>query len=248
MSNNNDRASAQAAPSGTVDMREVARITIILTLICVVITALLAGTNELTAKKIAENSLAAKQDAWREVLGADDYVDIVLSGSDADREVFDKLDAAVAITGPDVGGVVITTTDKGYGGAISVLTGFDRDGNITGVRLLEHSETAGLGANAASPKFTDQFVTSGTDVPDGTFAVAKDGGDIDAVTAATISSRAVTRAVNKACAVYRALRDSGYIRLPAGYAVNALPPASGTDALPEAPSEAGEQNGGENNG
>ena len=71
---------------------------------------------------------------------------------------------------------------------------------------------------------------------------------IDAVTAATISSRAVTRAVNKACAVYKALSESGYIRLPDGYGAASLPPASNSDApsLPEP--EAAEDNGGENNG
>ena len=246
MSDNRNRT-AQAAPAGTVDMGEVVRITLILTIICVVITALLAGTNELTAGRIAENSLASKQDAWREVLAADDYADIVLSGDDASLEVFDKLDAAVAVKGYGVGGVVITTTEKGYGGEMSVLTGFNEKGEITGVRLLEHSETAGLGANAANRKFTDQYVTaSGSDIPAGNFAVAKDGGTIDAVTAATISSRAVTRAVNKACIVYRALNERGYIRLPDGYGSAPLPPSSGTDApaLPEAP----ENNGGEING
>ncbi len=241
---NNTRTS-QAAPSGKVDMGEVARITMILTAICVVITALLAGTNQLTAKKIADNSLAAKQEAWREVIRADDYVSITLSEADAERDVFDKLDAAVAINGSEVGGVVITTTDKGYGGQMQVLTGFDKSGRITGVRLLEHSETAGLGANAANPKFTDQYITvSGSDAPAGNFAVAKDGGEIDAVTAATISSRAVTRAVNKACAVYKALNESGYIRLPDSAAP--LPPASNSDA-PALP-EPTEDNGGENNG
>lgn len=246
MSANQKKISAGA--SNQVDMGEVARVTLILTVICIVITALLAVTNQMTADKIAENSLEAKQNAWREVLPADDYINIVLSGSDAQAAVFENLDAAVAVNGSGVGGVVITTKDKGYGGEISVLTGFDEHGEITGVRLLEHSETAGLGANAANEKFINQYITSdrivsGTEIPAGGFAVSKDGGTIDAVTAATISSRAVTRAVNKATAVYRALNEKGYIRLPANYYI-ASPAVSASDApAPEDQSN----DGGENN-
>ena len=242
---NTARYGKPAGARGAVDMGEVFKVTMILTVICVAITALLAATNEMTAEKIAENSLAAKQNAWREVLPADNYFDIVLSGSDAQNAVFDGLDAAVATRDGSVSGVVITTKDKGYGGEISVLTGFDASGGITGVRLLEHSETAGLGANAAKSKFTDQYITvSGSDIPAQGFAVTKDGGTIDAVTAATISSRAVTRAVNKACAVYKALGEKGYIALPAGYGAPAIaaPAASQSDVPAEPINDGGEDN------
>ena len=247
-------------PQNKVDGGEVMRITVILTLICVVITALLAGTNMLTAEKIAQNSLAAKQEAWREVLPAEAYLPLALpsaeavssgdvaSASDAAVDpALENLDAAVCVSGTDVGGVVITTKDKGYGGEITVLTGFDKNGNITGVRLLEHSETAGLGANAANEKFTDQYITPNGESRPGSFAVSKDGGTIDAVTAATISSRAVTRAVNKAVAVYDALRNNGMLVIPESYfAENGIALPSATDAAPAENTE--NTDGGENDG
>ena len=251
-----------AQPQNKVDANEVMRITVILTMICVIITALLAGTNMLTADKIAQNSLAAKQDAWREVLPAEAYVPLALpsadtvssgdavSASDAVAVVdpaLENLDAAVCVSGTDVGGVVITTKDKGYGGEITVLTGFDKRGNITGVRLLEHSETAGLGANAEKSKFIDQYITPDGESRPGSFAVSKDGGTIDAVTAATISSRAVTRAVNKAVAVYDALNRNGMLVIPESYfAENGIALPSATDAAPVENTE--EKDGGENDG
>ncbi len=215
-------AAATAAPVGKVDGREVAKITAILTAICIVITALLAATNQLTLSKIAENSRKAKETAWSEVLPAEEYIAV----SQCDVR-FADYDAAIAISGGRLIGLVVTTEDRGYGGELSVLTGFDSEGSITGVKLLSHSETPGLGANASKPKFLDQFITPAEESRRDSYEVVKDGGTIDAVTAATMSSRAVTRAVNKAINIYIELNSAGVLRLPEDYSYTA---PSGSDA------------------
>lgn len=100
-------------------------------------------------------------------------------------------------------GYVISTTDKdGYGGDIQVSVGIQSDGTVTGVSFLSLSETAGLGMKAKEPSFYEQYVGKNPTK----FAVSKDGGDgeqIDALSGATITSRAVTGAVNAALGYYQ---------------------------------------------
>ena len=99
-------------------------------------------------------------------------------------------------------GVAIETAVDGFGGTFRVMVGFDQEGNILGYEILEHQETPGLGShmthwfkNADKPgqNIIGRKAT-------GKFAVSKDGGDVDAITAATISSRAFLKAVNQAYA------------------------------------------------
>ena len=95
-------------------------------------------------------------------------------------------------------GYVVTVTDKeGYGGDIQITVGVTKDGTVSGVSILSISETAGLGMRATEAKFQEQYVGKNTDK----FYVSKDGGEgepIDAISGATITSRAFTGAVNTA--------------------------------------------------
>lgn len=101
--------------------------------------------------------------------------------------------------GASVGSAVETYTDKGFGGHISLMVGFKPDGSITNIEVLEHKETPGLGTKMALPGFKDQFKGLNPEsVPGETLKVKKDGGTVDAITAATISSRAFCDAVNRA--------------------------------------------------
>lgn len=103
--------------------------------------------------------------------------------------------------GVPVGSAVETYTDKGFGGHVSLMVGFKPDGSITNIEVLEHKETPGLGTKMALPAFKDQFKNLNPgDVPGGILKVKKDGGTVDAITAATISSRAFCDAVNRAVA------------------------------------------------
>ncbi|MBR4391346.1 MAG: RnfABCDGE type electron transport complex subunit G [Bacteroidales bacterium] len=101
-------------------------------------------------------------------------------------------------------GAAIKTSEGGFGGKIEMMVGFLADGTIKGTSVLSHAETPGLGANMTG-KFKDQFVDKNPE----TFklTVSKDGGDVDAITAATITSRAFSKAVDKAYKAFEANKD-----------------------------------------
>lgn len=88
-----------------------------------------------------------------------------------------------------------TSEGMGYGGLIKILFGIDVNCKITGIKVLEMTETPGLGDQADNDKFKNQFL--GKSLDNFNFMVKKDGGDLDAITAATISSRAVSLAIKK---------------------------------------------------
>ena len=98
-------------------------------------------------------------------------------------------------------GAAVKTSEGGFGGKIDMMVGFLADGTIKGTSVLSHTETPGLGANMTG-KFKDQFV----DKNPASFklTVSKDGGDVDAITAATITSRAFSKAVDKAYQAFEA--------------------------------------------
>ena len=98
-------------------------------------------------------------------------------------------------------GAAIKTNEGGFGGKIDMMVGFLADGTIKGTSVLSHSETPGLGANMTG-KFDDQFVDKNP--ADFKLTVSKDGGDVDAITAATITSRAFSKAVDKAYKAFEA--------------------------------------------
>ena len=101
-------------------------------------------------------------------------------------------------------GAAIKTSEGGFGGKIEMMVGFLADGTIKGTSVLSHSETPGLGANMTG-KFKDQFVDKNP--ADFKLIVKKDGGDVDAITAATITSRAFSKAVDKAYKAFEANKD-----------------------------------------
>lgn len=100
------------------------------------------------------------------------------------------------------GNAVETYTNKGFAGHFTLMVGFMPDGSISNIEVLEHKETPGLGTKMALPTFKDQFKgLKIDDLPGGKLKVKKDGGTVDAITAATISSRAFCDAVNRAAEI-----------------------------------------------
>ena len=173
--------------------------TISLFLICFVVAVLLAGTNELTKDAIAESQQKKSDEAKQAVCSA--------------AVTFEDAKDAEAYLGYDKNGTLvgyaIPSKDKGYGGDIEIMVGFDTDGNITGVSIVSISETPGLGMNAQNDSFRDQFKGA---VPENGFTAKKqtEGKQkIDALSSATITSEAVSRAVNKAIDVYNSLEGGG---------------------------------------
>ena len=101
-----------------------------------------------------------------------------------------------------IGAAIKTFSNNGFGGKVELMVGVLADGTINKISVLSQSETPGLGANMTTPKFKDQF--DGKNPNSFNLNVTKDGGDVDAITAATISSRAFTEAVSLACESFEA--------------------------------------------
>jgi electron transport complex protein RnfG len=110
-----------------------------------------------------------------------------------------------------VGVAIETYTMKGFSGLIKLMVGLAPDGSVRNVSVLEHKETPGLGTHMADVDFINQFV--GKDPVKDNIKVSKDGGSIDAITAATISSRAFSDAVQRAADAYNNLPKAA--QLPA---------------------------------
>lgn len=173
--------------------------TISLFLICIVVSFLLAGTNELTKGPIAEIEAKTAAEAMKSV--CPEAVSFE-GGKGLEVEFYRGLDENGEVTG-----YAIPSAYKGYGGDVSIMVGISKDGEVTGVEILAQSETPGLGANCTKESFTDMFKQP---VPESGFSVVKDssggeGGRIDALTGATITSNAVTQAVNNAIDIYNSL-------------------------------------------
>ncbi len=169
--------------------------TVTLTLICLIITGLLAVTNNITADKIAQQNAQAAAASRLEVLPN--------AAGFEERQMGD----ATYYVGKDQSGqevgYVFTTAAAGYGGDVQVMTGIGADGVVTGVTILSHNETPGLGAKADDPSFTDRYKKA---VPEGGFVLKKGtpsaDNEVAAITGATITSTAVTNAVNEAVELY----------------------------------------------
>ena len=99
-----------------------------------------------------------------------------------------------------IGAAVETFTNKGFSGNISLMVGILADGTIKNISVLQHAETPGLGSKMEEESFKNQFNDKNADSFN--FSVKKDGGDVDAITAATISSRAFCDAVNRALSTF----------------------------------------------
>lgn len=99
-----------------------------------------------------------------------------------------------------IGAAVETFTNKGFSGNISLMVGILADGTVKNISVLQHAETPGLGSKMEEESFKNQF--NDKNPASFNFSVKKDGGDVDAITAATISSRAFCDAVNRALSTF----------------------------------------------
>lgn len=169
-----------------------------LLIICMVVTALLGVTNRVTEPKIAqlaaETEAAAKQAVLTEAASFSEEKQI-----ETDSTVYTYYEGLTA--DGTAAGYVFRTSAKGYGGDIAVMVGVKTDGTVAGVNILSISETAGLGMNAKNESFLSQFLGKS-----GTIGVLKNGSsetEIQALTGATITSKAMASAVNQALDLYK---------------------------------------------
>ena len=165
----------------------------VLTTIAIVAGAVLAYVNSVTApqiEKINADNLAA---GIKAVMGADD----IQVAEPQESEGFTSY--AISDAAAQSLGVAVVTTENGFGGPLKVLVGFDNEGNILGYTVLEHAETPGLGAKAGDWfQKTGKGNIIGMNPGKNNFTVSKDGGEIDAITASTITSRAFLKAIKNA--------------------------------------------------
>ena len=172
-------------------MKDIVKPIAVLAAICLVVTALLAAVNSLTSPIIAEANEKAKSEAMKEVLSeADGFDELKIDLPDGVTEAYKASNGA---------GYVFMINAKGYGGTISVMTGVDVNGVITGVKVLSHSETSSYGGKAIKNDFTDEY----TGKPVQVFVKGK---NIDGWTGATRTTNGVAQAVNAACEKYNALK------------------------------------------
>ncbi len=172
--------------------------TIALTLICAISAGFLALTNRLTADKIEQAELQAQNEAMQRIIDAKNF----------EKDTFDDNEYYVAKNNIEqVLGYIFTFTENGYGGAVKVMTGIAPDGKIIAIEVLSASdETPGLGQNATKSDFWKLF-----EGQSGQLKVSKSAsadGEIQAMTGATITSRAVVNAVNKATALFETIKEA----------------------------------------
>lgn len=171
-------------------MRDVLRMVLVLGVVCVVAALGLAKVYDLTKEPIAE---AKRQELLRAIRAV---LPPFTNEPDRDRIEADGRTYYPARAEGRLTGVAIpVSSPEGYGGTIEALVGVNPEGVVTGVAILAHAETPGLGAKAANPEYLAQF--KGKSLTGARWAVKKDGGDFDQITGATITPRALVSAIRK---------------------------------------------------
>lgn len=175
--------------------REIIKISLILFLITSISALLLAFVNEKTAPLIAQNSEKKTQEALKGVMSLADVFEEIDIDFESDDYTIDKVYKAKSSDGNVIGVCSIIET-KGYDVGLKSAVGVDSEGKVTGVEIISHKETPGLGANAEKEDFRSQYIGKS-----GELSVVKadaSESEINAISGATMTSKGVTRAVNGA--------------------------------------------------
>ena len=191
-------------------MKEIGRLVLVLTLITAGAGLVLAMVEQVTREPIAEQRRLETLKALRAVLPVldnepdRDTVVLVVGQDKKGREV--KRTFYRGRRGGGLTGIAFpVVAPDGYSGKIGIMVGVDPSGLVTGIEILTHAETPGLGDKITLPDFKQQFVGKGLDGVD--WRVKKDGGDFDQITGATISPRAVVGAVARGLNFFRQHHD-----------------------------------------
>lgn len=161
----------------------------VLTVICLVISGALAMTNMVTAPIIEETSRRNAEAARKEVLpAADTFEELTLEGAPATvKEAFKAANGA---------GYVFSMTTKGYGGNFKVVCGIDADGKIVATKLVEHSETQGMGSKAGDEPYKSQYIGKDENLE-----------GVETITGATITTSAYQAAIADAFTAYNMVKE-----------------------------------------
>lgn len=170
-----------------IDWNHTLHLSLSLLIIAAVAALVLSLVNSVTEDTIAARAAEKRQAA----------METVMPDANVFSELYCEDETITGITGAYNGtqfaGYCVEVEPNGFGGAISLVVGVDANGSVTGVTILSHSETAGLGAKADSPDFLSQY-----EGMSGTITVNNGSNAINGITGATITSKAVTEGVNTA--------------------------------------------------
>lgn len=180
---------------------------LILFVITLISGVLLGGVYEMTKNVIAQKQEEARQATYREVYAEasafEPNAELTGKAQTADLSAYEKVTVSEILDAKDgsgnvIGHLVISTSKAGYGGEITLTVGVTNEGEIVGIGFLTINETPGLGMKANEDAFKGQFI--GKNVPELTLVKggASGDGEIDAISGATVTSSAVTNAVNAA--------------------------------------------------
>ena len=183
-------------------MNSILKLGLNLFVICAVAAGLLAGTNQITAPLIEQRNEQANNEARQAVLADATEFKILDSKNYKSSSDVEVVEVYEGLNGSEVAGYTIKVLPKGYGGEIELMVGITKDGTIAGVNIGNMSETPGLGARSKEEAFYGQYAGK----PATELSVVKSGTagetEIQAISGATITSKAVTCGVNAAVEVY----------------------------------------------
>ena len=171
------------------------RLAVTLLLITAILAGALALVNKITAPRIAALKAEKTQKA----------IEAVLPGGGEPMEVPKGAKLVSALYGSDTG-YAVEVTPAGFDNTITMMVGVSRDGTVLGISVISHTETAGLGAVAAAKNSAGEAFRGQFEGLSGEVSVTKDGGSVDAITGATITSRAICQGVNAALECVRGLQ------------------------------------------
>ncbi len=172
---------------------------IVLTAVCLICSSVLAGVYAMTKEPIDAAAREKTDKAIALVLPAFDKTEAATVETDGKEYRY----YSASKDGETVG-YAVESSATGFGGTLSLMVGITVDGKVYNTSVLSHGETPGLGAKCTDDKaFTEQW--KGFDPSVKTLAVKKDGGDVDAITASTITSRAYTLAVSNAVDAFKSI-------------------------------------------
>ena len=186
-------------------MNTILKNTISITVITLVAGLALGVVQDITAGPIATQQEKSKEEAYKtvfedadkfEIYSADDGLTSYLSDNGFTAQTIDEIMVAEDASGETLGYAFTVTDSEGYGGDIQFAMGVQNDGTLNGISILSISETAGLGMKATTDSFKDQFKDKKVEKFTYTKTGATSDDQIDAISGATITTSAVTKAVN----------------------------------------------------
>ncbi|MDR1918253.1 MAG: RnfABCDGE type electron transport complex subunit G [Tannerellaceae bacterium] len=171
---------------------------------------ILAGANRFTAEPIALSKAAALEKAVKDVTPEFDNDPLAEAYKGVTADGDSLLIYPAQKDGQAVGVAVDSYTKNGFGGEIKIIVGFDTEGTLINYAVLQHAETPGLGSKMDVWFRTDKNKQNviGRSLAKGNLSVTKDGGEVDAITASTITSRAFLHAINRAYSAYKGTSDA----------------------------------------